>query len=153
MGPRRRGSQCSWNILSLLELGRSGLDRLRGKLWPLSFWIRMASCLWTFWARSAGRLWPVLPTPAETEEWHPGQEAGHWHHHSSRQLAYSYILRPQVRNLRNRDRRYSSPAVQPWFGVTRFPPVRTSEGLPPWPVFYKWRRTEDDSEFIIQKCR
>ena len=27
--PRRRGSQCSRNILNLLELGSSGLDRLR----------------------------------------------------------------------------------------------------------------------------
>ena len=104
MDPRRRRSHCSRNILSLLELGSSGQDRLRGKLWPLSFGIRMASCLWTFWARSAGRLWPVHPTPAETEEWHPGQATGHWHqghHHSSRQLAYSFILWPRVRNLRN----------------------------------------------------
>ena len=37
MDPRRRGSHCSRNILSLLELGSSGQERLRGKLWPLSF--------------------------------------------------------------------------------------------------------------------
>ena len=104
MNPRRRGSQCSSNIFSLLELGSSGQDRLRGKLWPLSFGIRMTSCLWTFWARSAGRLWPIHPTRAETEEWHPEQATEHWHqgHHHSSQLAYSYILKPRrVRNLRN----------------------------------------------------
>ena len=31
----------------------------------------------------------------------------------------------------------SSPAVQHWFGVIRLPPVRTTEGFPPWPVFHK----------------
>ena len=64
----------------------------------------MASCSWAYWARPCGRLWPVHPALAETEEWHPGQATGHWHqghHHSSRQLAYSYILRQRVRNLRN----------------------------------------------------
>ena len=99
--PRRRGSHCSRNILSFLELGSSGQDRLRGKLWPLSF--GGSGCHPARSARSAGRLWPVHPTPAETEEWHPGQATGHWHqghHHPSRQLTYSYILGPRVRNLR-----------------------------------------------------
>ena len=53
MDPRRRGNHCSRNILSLLELGSSGQDRLRVKLRPLSFWDQDASCLWNFWARSA----------------------------------------------------------------------------------------------------
>ena len=138
MDPRRRGSHFSRNIFSLLELGSSGQDRLRGKLWPLSFGIRMASCLWTFWARSAGRLWPVHPTPAETEEWHPGQATGHWHqghHHSSRQLAYSYILRPRWETCETGMDSDSSPAVQHWFGIIRLPPVRTTERLPPGQYF------------------
>ena len=37
MDPRRRGSHCNRNILSLLKLGSSGQDRLRGKSWPLYF--------------------------------------------------------------------------------------------------------------------
>ena len=108
MDPRRKGSHCSRSILSLLRVRKFRTGPSTGKVMATICWAQDGILLVDFLSPvRPAKLWPVHPTPAETEEWHPGQATEHWHqvhYHSSRQLAYSYILRayrPRVTNLRN----------------------------------------------------
>ena len=91
VSPRRRGSQCSINILSLLQLRSSWSgDRLRVKLWP--FGTRMAYCLRTSWARPQCRL--TSGTSGRTLTWTSPFIT------TTRGFIYRH-LRPRVGNLRN----------------------------------------------------
>ena len=137
--PRRRGSHCNRNILSLLEFGSSGQDRLRGKLWPLSFG-------GSGWHPACGLFEPCQPADCDRytqflrklksdirDKWPDiGIKDITIRHDNSRihtSLGHGWETCETGMDCD------SSPAVQHWFGVIRLPLVRTTERLPPWPVF------------------
>ena len=157
MDPKRRGSHCSRNILSLLELGSSGQDRLRGKLWPLSFggsgWHPACGFLEPGHTVDCDRYTQLLrKLKSDIRDKQPDidiKDITIRHDNSRIHTSLGHGWETCETGMDGD----SSSAVQHWFSVIRLPPVWTTDRLPPWPVFHKWQRTEDDSEFIVQKCR